>query len=111
MLAANTFSRCLAVAQGFVQRLLICIHCVVLGFFLTGLLSLNNAFIQELLITQCTMVSPRWSGHAQHLYTYCISLFSLFSSILCSGSASLAVVRAVMLPEAVRLPQCGLFHG
>lgn len=81
MLAANKFSRCLAVIQGFVQRLLICIHCVVLllGFFLTDLLSLNNTVIQELLITQQTMVSPRWSGHIQHLYAYCISLF-FFSS-------------------------------
>lgn len=80
MLAANKFSRCLAVAQDFVWRLLICIHCVVLFlvFFLTDLLSLNNAFIQELRITQCTMVSPHWSGHAQHLYAYCISLFSFF---------------------------------
>lgn len=80
MLAANKFSRFLAVAQGFVQRLLICIHCVVLFlvFFLTDLLSLNNAFIQKLLITQHIVVSPRWSGHAQHLCTYCISLFSFF---------------------------------
>lgn len=69
MLAANKFSRCLAVAQGFVQRFLICMHCVVLllGFFLTDLLSLNNTFIQELLITQQTMVSPHWSGRIQPL--------------------------------------------
>lgn len=37
MLVANKFSRCLAAAQGFVQTLLICIHCVLLllVFFLS----------------------------------------------------------------------------
>lgn len=73
MLLANKFSRCLAAAQGFVQTFAY-LHplCAAAAcfFFLTDLLSLNNAFIQELLITQQTMVSPHWSGHVQHPYAY-----------------------------------------
>lgn len=92
MLAANKFSRCLAVNQGFVQRLLICIHCVVpLLVFSHRPLKPEQCVHTGTLITQHTMVSPRWSGHAQHLYAYCVFFPSPISR--CSSPSVIPEVR------------------
>lgn len=83
MLAANKFSAlscsCPGLCSDVAYLLPLCaaVACFFF-FFLRALLSLNNAFIQELLITQQTIVSPHWSGHVQHPYAYCIPLFPFF---------------------------------
>lgn len=113
MLAANKFSRCLAVAQGFVQRLLICIHCVVqlLVFFS------HRPLKPEQCLHTGTSDNPAYNGFTSLVRSCTASIcllyltfFFFFPSISCSGSASVAVVRAVMLSEADCL-SVGCFTG
>lgn len=59
----------------------------------------NNGFTS--LVRSCAASIP--------LLNRPFSPFSSFPSIFCSSSLPVAVEKAVVLPEAVRLPQCGLF--
>lgn len=111
MLAANKFSRCLAVTQGFVQRLLICIHCVVLLLVFS-----HRPLKPEQCVHTGTSDNPAYNGFTSLVRSRTVSmcllhLFLFFPSPAShSSSASVTVVRAAVLPEVVRMLWCLLAH-